>query len=67
MAIKAMKTFDLMDKVGILGRGVCYKSRENPGIAKIGLTPPRGGPPAPQSWHSGGFHDKKRVNATRDN
>ena len=47
----------------LLGRGGCNRSRENPGIAKISLIPP----PAPQSWHTDGFHDKKCVNSTRDN
>ena len=37
-----------------LGRECVNRSSENPGIAKIGLTPP----PLPQSWHSGGFDDK---------
>ena len=44
-----------LDLKHAIGRGGCNKSRENPGIAKIGLTPPR-------DWL-----DKKRVNATRDN
>ena len=34
---------------------------QNLGVAKIGLTP------TPQSWHTGGFGDKKYVNATRNN
>ena len=36
----------------LLGKGFSNRSSENPGIAKIGLTP------LPQSWHSGGFDDK---------
>ena len=40
-----------------LGRGGRTITSENPGIAKIGLTPPA---PRPQSWHSGfgGFDNK---------
>jgi len=34
-----------------------YKNLSKPGIAKIGLTPGLD-PPAPQSWHSGGFDEK---------
>ena len=33
-----------------LGRGGCYKSRENPGIAKIGLTPLPPCPPIMALW-----------------
>ena len=39
------------------------RRRQNLGISKVGLTPP----PTPQFWHTGGFDDKKCINATRDN
>ena len=46
-----------------IGRGCCNKSCQSSGIAKIGLSP---SPLWTQSWHTGGFDNKKCVNATLD-
>ena len=41
--------------------GCLQKNAQNPGIAKIGLTPPGAPLPHPWSWHSGGVDDKNLV------
>ena len=57
-----LKVYEIRWTGSYLGRGCNVRRCQNPGIARIGLTPR----PAPQSWHTGEFGDKKCVNATRN-